>query len=284
MSQRMLGEVGGDEESGSEDASSDEGPDSDVETPSGKGFLAGCTPAFLMTEVLCGITVALAMVPEAVAFSLSAGLKPKVGLMTTFIISLITSLAGGRPAMASGATGSIAVLLSPILASHGKEYMFYAVILMGIFEIVLGLIGVGNLVRLVPIPVEIGFCNGLALVIAFAQLNSFKMPKESSAGRLLMAVPESFSPFVDEKPGFQVCHLFSFLSSSSYPSSLASCYQSSPSACPPHLQRLLWARPSSGVWLVPSSTPAPRSSETLDPPAGPSHPLCGLTAVSTCRR
>jgi len=159
----------------------------------------GVSPAYLVREALCGVTVALAMVPEAVAFSLAAGLKPKVGLVSSFFICLITSLFGGRPAMVSGATGSIAVLVGPIIQTHGVEYLFYAVMLMGLFQIVLGLLGVGNLGRLVPVPVEIGFCNGLALVIGFAQLTSFKVPSADHARRL-SEVPEAFHPFTDGEP------------------------------------------------------------------------------------
>jgi len=101
--------------------------------------------------------------------------------------------------MVSGATGSIAVLVGPIIQTHGVEYLFYAVMLMGLLQIVLGLLGVGNLVRLVPVPVEIGFCNGLALVIAFSQLSSFKMPGGHHARRL-EGVPEAFHTFTDGEP------------------------------------------------------------------------------------
>merc|ERR1712060_699130 len=115
---------------------------------------------------LSGVTVSLALVPEAVAFALSSAL----------IVSLLTSVLGGRPAMVSGATGALAVLVPELVADRGVEYLFLAVILMGIIEIVLGLLRVGSLVKLIPAPVMIGFCNGLALVIGFAQFTQFKDP------------------------------------------------------------------------------------------------------------
>jgi len=159
----------------------------------------GLSFTYVVKEALCGVTVALAMVPEAVAFSLCAGLEPKTGLISSFFVCLVTTFLGGRPAMVSGATGSIAVLVGPIIQTHGVEYLFYAVMLMGLLQIVLGLLGVGNLVRLVPVPVEIGFCNGLALVIAFSQLSSFKMPGGHHARRL-EGVPEAFHTFTDGEP------------------------------------------------------------------------------------
>lgn len=128
-------------------------------------------------EFLCGLTVALALVPEAVAFALAAGLPPDVGLNSAWIISVITALFGGRPAMICGATGSLAVLVpGTVQMPHGKVLLFYAVIVMGIIEILLGLLSVGTLVKLIPVPVMIGFCNGLALVIGLAQISNFKDP------------------------------------------------------------------------------------------------------------
>eukprot|EP00913_Durusdinium_trenchii_P023524 g22101.t1 len=131
-------------------------------------------------EFLCGLTVALALVPEAVAFALAAGLPPDVGLNSAWIISVITALFGGRPAMICGATGSLAVLVpGTVQMPHGKVLLFYAVIVMGIIEILLGLLSVGTLVKLIPVPVMIGFCNGLALVIGLAQISNFKDRQEA---------------------------------------------------------------------------------------------------------
>lgn len=125
-------------------------------------------------EMLSGITVALALVPEAVAFSLIAGVSPLMGLYTAFIIGLITALLGGRPGMISGATGAIAVVVVSLVASHGVEYLFAAVVLMGIIQIIIGGLKLGKFIRLVPHPVIYGFVNGLAIVIFMAQLNQLK--------------------------------------------------------------------------------------------------------------
>ncbi len=125
-------------------------------------------------EILSGLTVALALVPEAVAFSLIAGVSPLIGLYTAFIIGLITSLFGGRPGMISGATGAIAVVVVALVARHGVEYLFAAVLLMGALQVAAGLFRLGKFIRLVPHPVIFGFVNGLALVIGMAQLAHFK--------------------------------------------------------------------------------------------------------------
>merc|ERR1719343_73000 len=149
------------------------------------GRLGGLDFASFGSEVLSGVTVALALVPEAVAFALSSGLTPSIGLHSAWIVALTSSLLGGRPAMVSGATGALAVLVPELVADHGVEYLFLAVILMGLIEVVLGLLRVGSLVKLIPAPVMIGFCNGLALVIGFAQFIQFKVPaahKDSEIG------------------------------------------------------------------------------------------------------
>eukprot|EP00435_Cladocopium_sp_Y103_P039903 s2046_g10.t1 len=162
------------------------GSDDDMQKPSPWRSKLGN----LRLEFLCGLTVALALVPEAVAFALAAGLPPDVGLNSAWIISVVTALFGGRPAMICGATGSLAVLVpETVQQEHGKVLLFYAVILMGIIEIFLGLINVGTLVKLIPVPVMIGFCNGLALVIGLAQISNFKDPSylhgtETSGRRL----------------------------------------------------------------------------------------------------
>ncbi|MGY6559612.1 MAG: SulP family inorganic anion transporter [Nitritalea sp.] len=139
------------------------------------------TQANLKNETLSGLTVALALVPEAVAFSLIAGVSPLVGLYTAFIIGLITSLLGGRPGMISGATGAIAVVIVALVANHGAEYLFAAVVLMGLIQILVGVLKLGKLIRLVPHPVMFGFVNGLAIVIALAQFDQFKW--ESAPGQ-----------------------------------------------------------------------------------------------------
>lgn len=129
----------------------------------------------LKTEVLSGLTVALALVPEAVAFSLIAGVSPLIGLYAAFIIGLITSLIGGRPGMISGATGAIAVVIVALVVQHGVEYLFAAVVLMGLLQILVGVLKLGKLIRLVPHPVMFGFVNGLAIIIFMAQLDQFKV-------------------------------------------------------------------------------------------------------------
>jgi SulP family sulfate permease len=127
------------------------------------------------TEILSGLTVALALVPEAVAFSLIAGLSPLTGLYAAFTIGLITSILGGRPGMISGATGAIAVVIVALAQSHGVEYIFATVVLAGLIQIIAGLLRLGKLIRLVPHPVMFGFVNGLAIVIFMSQLDQFKV-------------------------------------------------------------------------------------------------------------
>jgi sulfate permease, SulP family len=126
------------------------------------------------TEVLSGLTVALALVPEAVAFALMAGLSPLTGLYAAFVVGLVTSVFGGRPGMISGATGAIAVVLVTLAKSHGVEFVFAAVILAGILQFSAGLLRLGKLIRLVPHPVIFGFVNGLAIIIFMSQLDQFK--------------------------------------------------------------------------------------------------------------
>lgn len=126
------------------------------------------------TELLSGLTVALALVPEAVAFAIIAGLDPLIGLYAAFVMGLVTSVLGGRPGMISGATGAVAVVIVSLAASHGPEYIFACVILAGIFQVLAGVFKLGKLMRLVPHPVVFGFVNGLAIVIGMAQLVQFK--------------------------------------------------------------------------------------------------------------
>lgn len=129
----------------------------------------------LKNEILSGLTVALALVPEAVAFSLMANVSPLIGLYSAFIIGLITAVFGGRPGMISGATGAIAVVIVSLVTRHGVEYLFAAVVLMGIIQVLVGVFRLGKFIRLVPHPVMFGFVNGLAIVIFMAQLDQFKI-------------------------------------------------------------------------------------------------------------
>ena len=128
----------------------------------------------IKTELMSGLTVALALVPEAVAFAFVAGVHPLVGLYAAFIVGLITAVMGGKPGMISGATGALAVVMVALVATHGVEYLFAAVVLMGILQVVFGLLKLGKLIRMVPHPVMLGFVNGLAIVIFLAQLTQFK--------------------------------------------------------------------------------------------------------------
>ena len=127
--------------------------------------------ATVKNDVLSGLTVALALVPEAVAFAFVAGVDPLVGLYAAFMVGLITACIGGRPGMISGATGALAVVMVTLVADHGVEYLFATVVLMGILQIAAGITKLGKFIRMVPHPVMLGFVNGLAIVIFLAQLN-----------------------------------------------------------------------------------------------------------------
>lgn len=129
--------------------------------------------ATVKNDVLSGLTVALALVPEAVAFAFVAGVEPLVGLYAAFMVGLITACIGGRPGMISGATGALAVVMVTLVADHGVEYLFATVVLMGMLQIAAGLTKLGKFIRMVPHPVMLGFVNGLAIVIFLAQLNQF---------------------------------------------------------------------------------------------------------------
>ena len=143
-------------------------------------------PGNAKNDILSGLTVALALVPEAVAFALLAGLNPLVGLYAAFTIGLVTSIIGGRPGMISGATGAIAVVIGTLVALHGVEYLFAAVVLTGLIQIVFGLLKMGKFIRLVPHPVFLGFVNGLAIVIFLAQVKQFKVANEWITGTPLL--------------------------------------------------------------------------------------------------
>ncbi len=129
------------------------------------------------TDILSGLTVALALVPEAIAFAFVAGVSPLIGLYSAFFIGLLTAIFGGRPGMISGATGAMAVVIggaASLVAVYGVEYLFPTVILCGILQILIGVLRMGKLIRMVPHSVMLGFVNGLAIVIGLAQLGSFK--------------------------------------------------------------------------------------------------------------
>ncbi len=126
-------------------------------------------------DVLSGTTVALALVPEAVAFAFVAGVEPMVGLYGAFIMGLVTAIFGGRPGMISGATAATAVVMVSLVAEHGIQYLFATLLLAGLFQILAGVLRLGKFIRLVPHPVMFGFVNGLAIVIFLAQLEQFEI-------------------------------------------------------------------------------------------------------------
>jgi len=138
--------------------------------------LFGLTTEEIKTNLLSGLTVALALVPEAIAFALVAHVDPLVGLYAAFMISLITAVFGGRPGMISGATGALAVVMVALVVDHGVEYLFATVVLMGVLQVLFGLARLGKFIRMVPHPVMLGFVNGLAIVIFLAQFGHFKVP------------------------------------------------------------------------------------------------------------
>lgn len=139
-------------------------------------FRLGCdNRVCVQNEVLSGLTVALALVPEAVAFAFVAGVEPLVGLYAAFMVGLLASIFGGRPGMISGATGAMAVVMVALVADNGVEYLFATVVLTGLLQITAGLFKLGKFIRIVPHPVMLGFVNGLAIVIFLAQMKSFQI-------------------------------------------------------------------------------------------------------------
>ncbi len=140
-------------------------------------------------DILSGITVALALVPEAIAFAFVAGVSPLIGLYSAFFIGLITAVFGGRPGMISGATGAMAVVIVALVAIHGIEYLFPTVMLCGLLQIAVGIGRLGKLIRMVPHSVMLGFVNGLAIVIGLAQLGSFKTLSEAGELVFLKGTP-----------------------------------------------------------------------------------------------
>ena len=141
-------------------------------------FSPQLSPKEIRTNVLSGLTVALALVPEAIAFAFVAGVHPLTGLYAAFMMGLITALIGGRPGMISGATGALAVVMVALVSTHGVEYLFATVVLMGLFQIAFGALKFGKFIRMVPHPVMLGFVNGLAIVIFLAQFGHFKVMGE----------------------------------------------------------------------------------------------------------
>ncbi len=139
-------------------------------------FQLGCeNRVCVQNEILSGLTVALALVPEAVAFAFVAGVDPLVGLYAAFMVGLLASIFGGRPGMISGATGAMAVVMVALVADHGVEYLFAAVVLTGLIQISAGILKLGKFIRIVPHPVMLGFVNGLAIVIFLAQIQHFQI-------------------------------------------------------------------------------------------------------------
>ncbi|GAA1134145.1 SulP family inorganic anion transporter [Arthrobacter flavus] len=127
-------------------------------------------PSLLKTEVLAGLVVALALIPEAIAFSIIAGVDPRLGLFASFTMAVSIAFLGGRPAMIAAATGAIALVIAPLVSSHGVDYLIAAVILAGVLQVVLGLIGVAKLMRFIPRSVMVGFVNALAILIFMSQV------------------------------------------------------------------------------------------------------------------
>lgn len=158
-------------------------------------------PINIKNDLLSGLTVALALVPEAIAFAFVAGVHPKIGLYAAFIMGLVTAIFGGRPGMISGATGAVAVIFAPMVAKAMEAakvsglsfeaqmesslgYLFSAVILMGMIQVVCGILRLGKFIRFVPHPVMLGFVNGLAIIIFTAQFGQF-----TEGGKLLQSTP-----------------------------------------------------------------------------------------------
>jgi len=140
-------------------------------------------------NLLSGLTVALAMVPEAIAFALIAQVSPLTGLYAAIIICFITAVFGGRPGMVSGATGALAVVMVSLVALHGSQYLFFTVIMMGVLQIIFALFKLGKFIRMVPYPVMLGFVNGLAVVIFIAQFNHFKVMNAEGSSAWLAGPP-----------------------------------------------------------------------------------------------
>jgi SulP family sulfate permease len=128
------------------------------------------SPRILTKEVLAGLVVALALIPEAISFSILAGVDPRVGIFSSFVMAVSIAFLGGRPAMITAATGAVALVIAPVAREYGLEYFIATVILAGVLQVVLGLIGVAKLMRFIPRSVMVGFVNALAILIFSAQI------------------------------------------------------------------------------------------------------------------
>ena len=128
------------------------------------------SPRRLKTEVLAGLVVALALIPEAIAFSIIAGVDPRIGLFASFTMAVSIAFLGGRPAMISAATGAIALVIAPVVRDHGVDYLIATVILAGIFQVIIGLLGIAKIMRFIPRSVMVGFVNALAILIFVSQV------------------------------------------------------------------------------------------------------------------
>ncbi|MCC9043000.1 SulP family inorganic anion transporter [Myroides sp. M-43] len=129
----------------------------------------------IQNEILAGLTVAMTMIPESLSFAILAGLHPLTGLYAAFLMGIITAIFGGRPGMVSGGAGATIIVMISLIAMYGIEYLFAAVILAGIIQLIVGILKLGRFVRFIPQPVMYGFLNGLAVVIFFAQISQFKI-------------------------------------------------------------------------------------------------------------
>jgi SulP family sulfate permease len=140
-----------------------------VSTPTVRTALR--SPTMLRTEVLAGLVVALALIPEAISFSIIAGVDPRVGLFASFTMAVAISFLGGRPAMISAATGAVALVVAPVMRDHGYDYLIATVLLGGVIQVVLAVAGVARLMRFIPRSVMVGFVNALAILIFEAQVD-----------------------------------------------------------------------------------------------------------------
>ncbi|MEU9980292.1 SulP family inorganic anion transporter [Streptomyces sp. NPDC050856] len=132
------------------------------------------SPKVFRTEALAGLVVALALIPEAISFSIIAGVEPSIGLSASFTMAVVIAFVGGRPAMISAATGAVALVIAPLNREHGLGYLVAAVILAGVLQVVLGALGVAHLMRFVPRSVMVGFVNALAVLIFLTQLRELR--------------------------------------------------------------------------------------------------------------
>ena len=145
-------------------------PRPDATAPDNSVMTALRSPRLLRTEVLAGLVVALALIPEAISFSIIAGVDPRIGLFASFTMAVSIAFLGGRPAMISAATGAIALVIAPVMRDYGLDYLIATVILGGLIQVVLGVSGVARLMRFIPRSVMVGFVNALAILIFMAQL------------------------------------------------------------------------------------------------------------------